>query len=99
MFGVQKKTLRFDLEEKRVHFDGFALGGKKRLGTLIAGRSKNCDCTKGYLSAGLGVYEYLLSGEAFITPVRVRKPRGVGLTILGIIGLCEFGFMLWLLLR
>ena len=63
MFGLKKKPIGFALEERRVRFDGFALGGKKTAGSLIAAKSKNCDCGKGYLVAGLGVQEYMLGGE------------------------------------
>ena len=41
----------------------------------------------------------LVTALAFISPVKVRKPHGAGLAILGVIGLAEFGLMLYLLLR
>jgi CDP-diacylglycerol--serine O-phosphatidyltransferase len=41
----------------------------------------------------------LITALAFISPVKVRKPHGVGLAILAAIGAAEFGLMLCLLLR
>lgn len=41
----------------------------------------------------------LLTAIAFITPVKVRKPRTVGLVILGVIGLLEAAVLFFLLLR
>lgn len=41
----------------------------------------------------------VITATAFITPVRVRKPHGAGLVIMGLVGLAEFGFMLYLLIR
>lgn len=41
----------------------------------------------------------LITAVAFVTPVRVRKPHGAGLAILGVIGLCEFALMLYLFIR
>ena len=41
----------------------------------------------------------VITAGAFILPVRVRKPHGAGLIMLGVIGLCEFGFMMLLMLR
>lgn len=37
----------------------------------------------------------LVTAILFITPIRVRKPQGVRLIIVGVIGLCVFGFLMW----
>ncbi len=41
----------------------------------------------------------LMTAVAFITPVKVRKPRAVGLAVLGLVGLLEAVLMFYLLLR
>ena len=41
----------------------------------------------------------VITAVAFILPVRVRKPHGTGLVILSAIGLLEFGFMMFLMMR
>ena len=41
----------------------------------------------------------LITAVAFISPVRVRKPHGVGLAVMGAIGLGECALMLYLLIK
>jgi len=41
----------------------------------------------------------LMTAVAFITPVKVKKPRAVGLAVLGLVGLFEAVLMFYLLLR
>lgn len=54
-------------------------------------------------SEGVGAWVYpaflLATAVAFITPVRVRKPRAIGKLIVGFVGAAEFSLMLFLLLR
>ncbi len=73
MWGRKKKPLGFALREARESFTEFALGSKKTNGTLLASESKNCDCSEGYLRAGVGVREYLSSvGED--VPLQAHLP-------------------------
>ena len=41
----------------------------------------------------------LITAGAFVLPVRVKKPHGAGLVILGVIGLLEFGLMVFLMVK
>ncbi len=41
----------------------------------------------------------LLTAVAFIAPVKVQKPRTVGLIIMGVVGLLEAALLFWLILR
>ena len=52
----------------------------------------------GGIAASLSIWIYpaflLITAVAFILPVKVRKPRGVGMIVMGIIGLCEIALLL-----
>ncbi len=56
-----------------------------------------------FLPASLRLWTYPIfcgvTAVCFIAPIRVRKPHGVGLLLLGLIGLCEFGGLLYFYLR
>ena len=41
----------------------------------------------------------LVTAVAFVAPVKVKKPHGLGLAILGVIGLLEAALLFWLILR
>jgi CDP-diacylglycerol--serine O-phosphatidyltransferase len=101
-FNVTEETRQAKEGGRRTHFQGVPITTAAVVFPLVYGVDELL-FSFGGISAAIAPWLYpaflFITGAAFITPVRVRKPRGVGLTILGIIGLCEFGFMLWLLLR
>ena len=41
----------------------------------------------------------LLTAFAFVAPIKVQKPRTVGLVIMGVVGLLEAALLFWLILR
>jgi CDP-diacylglycerol--serine O-phosphatidyltransferase len=101
-FNVTEETRQAKEGGRRTHFQGVPITTAAVVFPLVYGVAELL-FSFGGIPAAIAPWLYpaflFITGAAFITPVRVRKPRGVGLTILGIIGLCEFGFMLWLLLR
>lgn len=101
-FNVTEETRQAKEGGRRTHFQGVPITTAAVVFPLVYGVAELL-FSFGGISAAIAPWLYpaflFITGAAFITPVRVRKPRGVGLTVLGIIGLCEFGFMLWLLLR
>lgn len=101
-FNVTEETRQAKEGGRRTHFQGVPITTAAVVFPLVYGVAELL-FSFGGIPAAIAPWLYpaflVITGTAFITPVRVRKPRGVGLTILGIIGLCEFGFMLWLLLR
>lgn len=101
-FNVTEETRQSKEGGRRTHFQGVPITTAAVVFPLVYGVAELLLSFGGTLAA-IAPWLYpaflLITGTAFITPVRVRKPRGVGLTVLGVIGLCEFGFMLWLLLR
>ena len=101
-FNVTEETRQSKEGGRRTHFQGVPITTAAVVFPLVYGVAELLLSFGGTLAA-IAPWLYpaflLITGTAFITPVRVRKPRGVGLTVLGVIGLCEFAFMLWLLLR
>ena len=101
-FNVTEETRQAKEGGRRTHFRGVPITTAAVVFPMVYAVSEFL-ITLGGVAASLAPWLYpaflFITGTAFITPVRVRKPRGVGLAILGIIGLCEFGFMLWLILR
>ena len=101
-FNVAEETRQAKEGGRRTHFRGVPITTAAVVFPMVYAVSEFL-ITLGGVAASLspGLYPAFLfiTGTAFITPVRVRKPRGMGLAILGIIGLCEFGFMIWLILR
>lgn len=101
-FNVTEETRQVSETGRRTHFQGVPITTAAVVFPLVYAVAEFL-LTFGGIAASLAPWLYpaflVITGTAFITPVRVRKPRGVGLVILGVIGLCEFGFMLWLLLR
>ena len=101
-FNVTEETRQSKEGGRRTHFQGVPITTSAVVFPMVYAVSEFLTALGG-VAASVSPWLYpaflLITGVAFITPVRVRKPRGIGLAILGIIGLCEFGFMLWLLLR
>ena len=101
-FNVTEETRQSKEGGRRTHFQGVPITTAAVVFPLVYGVAELL-ASFGGIPAAVAPWLYpaflFITGTAFITPVRVRKPRGVGLTVLGVIGLCEFGFMLWLLLR
>ncbi len=101
-FNVAEETRQAKEGGRRTHFRGVPITTAAVVFPMVYAVSEFL-ITLGGVAASLSLWLYpaflFITGTAFITPVRVRKPRGMGLAILGIIGLCEFGFMLWLILR
>ncbi len=101
-FNVTEETRQAKEGGRRTHFQGVPITTAAVVFPLVYGVAELL-FSFGGIPAAIAPWLYpaflFITGTAFITPVRVRKPRGVGLAVLGVIGLCEFGFMLWLLLR
>ncbi len=101
-FNVTEETRQASEGGRRTHFQGVPITTAAVVFPLVYAVAEFL-LTMGGAAPSLAPWLYpvflLITAAAFITPVRVRKPRGMGLAILGVIGLCEFGFMLWLLLR
>lgn len=101
-YNVTEETRQSSESGRRTHFRGVPITTAAVVFPFVYAVSELL-LTLGGAPAALAPWLYpaflLVTAVAFITPVRVRKPRGIGLAILGAVGLCEFGFMLWLLLR
>ena len=101
-FNVTEETRQAKENSRRTHFMGVPVTTAAVVFPLVYAVAEFL-LTVGGVAASLTPWLYpaflLITAVAFIAPVRVRKPRGTGLAILGVIGLCEFGFMLWLILR
>ena len=101
-FNVTEETRQSSEGGRRTHFQGVPITTAAVVFPFVYAVSEFL-LTLGGAAAAIAPWLYpaflLITAVAFIAPVRVRKPTGAGLAILGVIGLCEFGFMLWLSLR
>ena len=101
-FNVTEETRQAVEGGRRTHFQGVPVTTAAVVFPLVYA----IGILLGDLSAALAPVAFwvypaflLVTALAFISPVKVRKPHGAGLAILGVIGLAEFGLMLYLLLR
>ena len=101
-FNVTEETRQASEGGRRTHFRGVPITTAAVVFPFVYAVSEFL-LSLGGTAASLSPWLYpaflLITAVAFVAPVRVRKPRGIGLVILGAVGLCEFGFMLWLILR
>ena len=101
-FNVTEETRQASEGGRRTHFRGVPITTAAVVFPMVYAVTEFL-LAMGNVAASIAPWLYpaflLITAIAFIAPVRVRKPQGVGLAILGLVGLCEFSFMLWLLLR
>ncbi len=101
-FNVTEETRQSTETGRRTHFQGVPVTTAAVVFPMVFAVSEFLASFGGVLTAiAPWLYPLFLAitAIAFITPVRVRKPHGAGLIIMGVVGLAEFGFMLYLLVR
>jgi CDP-diacylglycerol--serine O-phosphatidyltransferase len=100
-FNVTEETRQATEGGRRTHFQGVPVTTSAVVFPLFYALSELLRSLGGF-PAALAPWLYpaiiLLTAAAFIAPVKVRKPQGVGLAVMGIVGLLEFGLMLWVYL-
>lgn len=97
-FNVTEETRQAAEGGRRTHFQGVPVTTSAVVFPLFYALSCVCSNMGGILAA-VAPWIYpaflLITALSFIAPVKVRKPHGVGLVIMGLVGLLEFGLMLW----
>ncbi len=94
-FNVTEETRQSTVGGRRTHFEGLPVTSSAVIFPFAYGLS---------ILLPVGVRPWIYSAFAgvtaicFIAPFRMPKARGVGLIVLGLLGLCEFGGLLWLML-
>lgn len=99
-FNVTEETRQATETGRRTHFSGVPVTTSAVVFPLTFAVGELLAAAGGILAAlAPWIYPLLLvvTAISFITPVRVRKPHGAGLVILSVIGLLEFGLMVYLL--
>ncbi len=98
-FNVTEETRQATEGGRRTHFMGVPVTTSAVVFPLIY--ALNLLLSESLPAAAPWVYPAFLfiTAIAFITPVKVRKPRAAGLVIMGVIGLLEAALMFWLMLR
>ena len=99
-FNVTEETRQSTETGRRTHFMGIPVTTSAVVFPLTFAVGELLTSAGGLL-ATLAPWVYplllLVTALSFITPVRVRKPHGAGLVILSVIGLLEFGLMVYIL--
>ena len=101
-FNVTEETRQSTETGRRTHYMGVPITTSAVVFPMVFAVAELLGSQSGVLSA-LTPWLYpaflVITGVAFILPVRVKKPYGVRLVILGAIGLLEFGLMVFLMAR
>ena len=101
-FNVTEETRQSTETGRRTHFFGVPITTSAVVFPLVFAVAELLRPLGG-AAATLADWLYpaflVITGVAFITPVRVKKPHGAGLVIMGLVGLAEFGFMVAMMVR
>lgn len=93
-FNVTEETRQAATTERRTHYSGVPITTAAMVFPFAFGISL-------LLPAVVRPFVYpafaAVTAISFICPFRVKKPHGIGLGIMGLIGLCEFAFLLVLM--
>lgn len=101
-FNVTEETRQSSETGRRTHYMGVPITTAAVVFPMVFAVAELLGSLGGVaaiLSSWLYPTFLLITAVSFILPVRVKKPHGVGLVIMGIVGLAEFGFMLVMMLR
>ncbi len=94
-FNVTEETRQATTGGRRTHFEGLPVTSSAVVFPFAYGLSRLLpDAVAPWIYSAFA----LATAIAFITPFRMPKARGVGLVVLGVLGLAEFGGLLWLML-
>ena len=101
-FNVTEETRQSSETGHRTHFLGVPITTSAIVFPMVFAVSEFL-ATLGGVAATLAPWLYpaflVITGVAFILPVRVKKPRGVRIVIMGIVALIEIALMITLLMR
>ena len=101
-FNVTEETRQNNETGRRTHYMGVPITTSAVVFPMVFAVAELL-ASLGGVAAHLAPWLYpaflIITGVAFILPVRVKKPHGVGLVIMGLVGLAEFGFMVALMVR
>ena len=101
-FNVTEETRQSSETGRRTHYMGVPITTAAVVFPMVFAVAELLSSPGGAL-ASLASWLYpaflVITGVAFILPVRVKKPHGAGLLIMGLVGLAEFGFMVALMVR
>ncbi len=94
-FNVTEETRQKTEGGRRTHFEGLPVTSSAVIFPFAFGMAM-------LMPAALKpwIYPAFMAATAvcFVSPIRVPKPRLVGLIVLGLIGLAEFGILFWMLI-
>ena len=95
-FNVTEETRQASEGGRRTHYMGVPVTTSAMVFPLMYALSL-------LLPAPFGQWIYpaflLITARAFITPVKIAKPHGKGMVVMGLIGLAETALILWIFLR
>ena len=101
-FNVTEETRQSTETGRRTHFLGVPITTSAVVFPMVFAMSELFSSLGGCFAA-LAPWLYpaflIITGVAFILPVRVKKPHGVGVVIMSAVGLAEIGFLVALLVR
>ncbi len=101
-FNVTEETRQSTETGRRTHYLGVPVTTSAVVFPMVFAVAELLGSFGGFFAA-LAPWLYpafmVITAVAFILPVRVKKPHGAGLVIMGGIGLCEFGLMVYLLIK
>ena len=101
-FNVTEETRQSSETGHRTHFLGVPITTSAIVFPMVFAVSEFL-ATLGGVAATLAPWLYpaflVITGVAFILPVRVKKVRGVGILVMGAVALVEIAFMVALLMR
>ncbi len=95
-FNVTEETRQAATTGRRTHYTGLPVTSSAVIFPFAFGLSLLVpDAVRPWIYPAF----VAVTAICFVAPIRVRKPHGVGLVVLGVIGLCEFGALLYLMGR
>ena len=101
-FNVTEETRQSSETGHRTHFLGVPITTSAIVFPMVFAVSEFL-ASSGGVAAALAPWLYpaflVITGVAFILPVRVKKVRGVGILVMGAVALVEIAFMVALLMR
>lgn len=101
-FNVTEETRQATETGRRTHYMGVPITTSAVVFPMVFAVTEFLSSPGGVLSP-LTPWLYpaflVITGVAFILPIRIKKPYGARLVIMGVIGLLEFGLMVFLMAR
>lgn len=95
-FNVTEEIRQSTTTARRTHYMGLPVTAGALIFPFAYGLSL-------VLPSAVGSWVYpaftAVTAVCFICPIRIRKPHSVGLVVMGLVGLCEFAFLLYLMTK